>query len=80
LHEACHTFEPKAAAPTPGSADFCLITEDSLDEILRHLHSEGVTVELGPIERNGALGPMTSIYFRDPDQNLIEVSRYSVWP
>jgi catechol 2,3-dioxygenase-like lactoylglutathione lyase family enzyme len=77
VHEVGHGFEPKAATPTPGSADFCLITEESLDSISQHLQSEDVTVEVGPVERKGARGPMTSLYFRDPDQNLIEVSRYS---
>jgi len=78
LHEIGHTFEPKSAAPTPGSADFCLITRESIESILHHLQSENVAVELGPVERNGANGPMTSIYFRDPEHNLIEVSQYSV--
>jgi catechol 2,3-dioxygenase-like lactoylglutathione lyase family enzyme len=77
VHEVGRSFEPKAAAPTPGSADFCLITEESLASIFQHLQAEDVAVEVGPVERNGARGSMTSLYFRDPDQNLIEVSRYS---
>jgi catechol 2,3-dioxygenase-like lactoylglutathione lyase family enzyme len=76
LHEAGRTFEPKAAAPTPGSGDFCLITEWPLEEVRAHLAACGVTLELGPVEREGARGPMTSLYFRDPDGNLVEVSRY----
>lgn len=76
LHETGRTFEPKAAAPTPGAGDFCLITPQPIDDVLAHLDACGVKVEIGPVERNGAQGPMTSIYFRDPDGNLVEVSRY----
>jgi catechol 2,3-dioxygenase-like lactoylglutathione lyase family enzyme len=76
LHEVGHTFEPKAAAPTPGAGDFCLITERPIEEVLAHLSSHDILIELGPMKRNGALGSMTSIYFRDPDQNLVEISRY----
>src|SRR5689334_23770862 len=76
LHEIDHTFEPKAQAPTAGSADFCLVTDESLDDIAQHLRAENVRIEVGPVERNGARGPMTSLYFRDPDGNLVEVSRY----
>jgi catechol 2,3-dioxygenase-like lactoylglutathione lyase family enzyme len=76
LHAAGHEFEPKARTPTPGSADFCLITRESLDAVQARLDAEGVSVELGPISRTGALGAMTSLYFRDPDQNLVEVSVY----
>jgi catechol 2,3-dioxygenase-like lactoylglutathione lyase family enzyme len=77
LHLAGHEFEPKADRPVPGSADFCLITTDPLDQVTSELAGHGVPVELGPVERTGALGSMLSVYFRDPDQNLVEVSRYS---
>ncbi|XP_071614019.1 glyoxalase domain-containing protein 5 isoform X2 [Heliangelus exortis] len=77
LHEAGKEFEPKARHPVPGSADFCLITEVPLEQLLDHLQACGVTIEEGPVARTGAVGPITSIYFRDPDENLIEVSRYS---
>lgn len=76
LHEVERTFEPKAAVPTPGSGDFCLITHWPIDDVLAHLAACGVTIEVGPVERRGAQGPMTSVYFRDPDGNLVEVSRY----
>lgn len=76
VHEVGHTFEPKAHVPTPGSSDFCLITTEPIEKVLDQLRSEGVNIEEGPIKRNGAQGEMLSIYFRDPDQNLIEVSHY----
>jgi catechol 2,3-dioxygenase-like lactoylglutathione lyase family enzyme len=76
LHPAGHEFEPKAAHPTPGSADLCLITADPLAQVVTELTAHGVAVEEGPVDRTGAIGPMRSVYFRDPDQNLIEVSSY----
>ena len=76
LHARGHSFLPCATEPAPGSADFCLITEENIDEIARHLHDQGVKIELGPVERNGARGPIISVYIRDPDRNLIEISRY----
>lgn len=74
LHRAGAPIAPHAASPTPGSADLCLISQTPLPEVLTHLQREGVAVELGPVRRTGALGPITSVYFRDPDCNLIEVS------
>ncbi|MER9333429.1 VOC family protein [Mesorhizobium sp. M0293] len=76
VHEIGRTFEPKAKVPTPGSGDFCLVTDRPLDEVSTRLATNGVAVELGPVERVGARGPMMSIYFRDPDGNLVEVSEY----
>jgi catechol 2,3-dioxygenase-like lactoylglutathione lyase family enzyme len=76
VHQADHTFDPKAQQPTPGAGDFCLIATVPLSDVMDRLAQHGVTVELGPIERTGALGPMQSIYFRDPDANLVEVSNY----
>ncbi|MBF0324455.1 VOC family protein [Magnetospirillum moscoviense] len=76
LHQNGREFEPKAHCPTPGAADFCLITERPLDEVAARLHREGIAIEEGPVARTGATGPITSLYFRDPDGNLVEVSRY----
>ena len=76
LHEAGHTFEPKAAAATVGAGDFCLITERPIADVEKRLASCGVAIELGPVKRIGAQGSMTSLYFRDPDGNLVEVSEY----
>jgi catechol 2,3-dioxygenase-like lactoylglutathione lyase family enzyme len=76
LHRAGHEFEPKAHRPTPGSADLCLIAEGPLEQVIEDLAAYGVPIEEGPVERTGATGPIRSVYFRDPDQNLIEVSIY----
>ncbi|WP_246696233.1 VOC family protein [Mesorhizobium sp. SARCC-RB16n] len=76
VHEISRTFEPKAKSPTPGSGDFCLISDRPLGEFLADLEANDVVVELGPVERIGAQGPMISVYFRDPDDNLVEVSHY----
>jgi catechol 2,3-dioxygenase-like lactoylglutathione lyase family enzyme len=66
-----------ADKPTPGSADVCFITSLSLSDVIAHLNSYGVELIAGPVERNGARGLMMSLYFRDPDKNLIEVSNYA---
>nr|XP_054767920.1 glyoxalase domain-containing protein 5-like [Lytechinus pictus] len=76
LHESGKEFEPKAARPTPGSADLCFIADTSLEDVMAHLIECGVSVEEGPVMRTGAMGPINSVYFRDPDMNLIEVSNY----
>jgi catechol 2,3-dioxygenase-like lactoylglutathione lyase family enzyme len=77
LHRAGHEFEPKARRPTPGSADLCLIAADPLERVIEELAAQDVPIEEGPVERTGAAGPIRSVYFRDPDQNLIEVSNYA---
>ena len=74
LHEARHEFAPYAAAPTPGSADLCLLTSHSIERVIEHITSCGVPVELGPVLRTGAMGDILSIYLRDPDGNLIEIA------
>ena len=76
LHEAGKEFEPKASRPTPGSADLCFTTTTSIDEVVRRLELSKVRILGGPVNRTGALGEMMSVYFRDPDLNLIEVSNY----
>jgi catechol 2,3-dioxygenase-like lactoylglutathione lyase family enzyme len=76
LHEAGHEFEPKARVAVPGSADLCLLVEGSLDAWLAHLEELDVPVVEGPVARTGALGPMTSVYVRDPDGNLVEIGSY----
>ena len=74
LHEAGREFEPKAATPTPGSANLCFLTNVSVAEVVEHLEANGVEIIEGPVRRTGATGPITSVYFRDPDGNLLEVS------
>ncbi|XP_041653769.1 glyoxalase domain-containing protein 5 [Cheilinus undulatus] len=77
LHQLGQEFEPKAKRPTSGSADLCLITKTPLAAVAAHLKVCGVQIEEGPVERTGAVGTITSLYFRDPDHNLIEVSNYN---
>jgi catechol 2,3-dioxygenase-like lactoylglutathione lyase family enzyme len=77
LHQQGKEFEPKADRPMPGSADFCLITETPIAEVIQRLQSCNVAVVHGPVEKIGALGPMLSIYFRDPDLNLVEIANYA---
>ena len=74
LHEAGRELEPKARHPTPGALDLCLLAEASLDEVAGRLRAAGVEIELGPVPRTGATGPIRSIYVRDPDGNLVEIS------
>ena len=76
LHEYGREFEPKALHPTPGSMDLCLITETPISEVITHLHSQNIQITEGPVQRTGACGAIQSLYFRDPDGNLIEVSNY----
>jgi len=77
LHQHGEEFEPKALAPTPGSADLCVIASTPLADVAAHLRECGVEVIEGPVARTGATGAMVSLYFRDPDGNLIEVSNYA---
>ncbi len=77
LHEVGREFEPKAQRATAGSGDFCLITETPLDTVIAHLTGQGISIELGPIDRTGATGPIRSVYVRDPDRNLVEVANYT---
>jgi catechol 2,3-dioxygenase-like lactoylglutathione lyase family enzyme len=77
LHEAGREFEPRARLATPGSADLCFVVEQPLMDWAEHLEALGVSLVEGPVPRVGALGPMTSIYFRDPDGNLLELASYT---
>ena len=74
LHQRGHEFNPKAAHPTPGSADLCFLTTTSLEDVIAYLTEQKVHIEEGPVERDGAIGKLRSIYLRDPDRNLIEIS------
>lgn len=74
LHPHGAEFEPKAAHPVLGSADLCFIVSTPLEQVIEHLDACGVAIEQGPIARTGATGPLISVYIRDPDRNLIELS------
>ena len=76
LHQKGNEFEPKAYHPTPGSADLCFITTTPLNIVIRELQDKNIPIPQGPLERTGAVGKLLSVYFRDPDDNLIEVSNY----
>jgi catechol 2,3-dioxygenase-like lactoylglutathione lyase family enzyme len=80
LHPAGREFEPKAARPTPGSGDLCFVTASPIDDVVAALQARGVEIEDGPVPRSGAQGPMTSVYLRDPDRNLLEVASYADAP
>ncbi len=76
LHQKGKEFEPKAKYPTTGSSDLCFISETKIEDVLSELKQKNIEVIEGIVERTGALGKIKSVYFRDPDFNLIEVSNY----
>jgi catechol 2,3-dioxygenase-like lactoylglutathione lyase family enzyme len=76
LHQAGREYEPKALKPVPGSADLCLIAATPLEQVIESLRAAGIAIVEGPVDKTGATGPIRSVYLRDPDGNLIEVSNY----
>lgn len=74
LHRAGKEYEPYARKPTPGAADLCFLTSTPLDVFIEHCRKNGVEILEGPVTRTGATGPIISVYFRDPDGNLLEVA------
>lgn len=76
LHVRGHEIEPKAHVAAPGTLDLCFIVDAPLEDVITRLANENIPILLGPVTRTGATGPIQSVYLRDPDQNLIELSRY----
>lgn len=76
LHAASELVEPTATHPVPGSANLCFLTTNAISEVQEHLRANDVRIEEGPVGRTGTSGPITSLYFQDPDGNLIEIARY----
>ncbi|MEM8792026.1 MAG: VOC family protein [Pseudomonadota bacterium] len=74
LHEAGREFSPRAMRPTPGSGDLCFLADRPLADVVARIEVAGVAIEEGPVPRTGATGPIMSVYLRDPDDNLIEIS------
>ncbi len=74
LHQRGHELSPHAAHATPGSADLCFVTPVPLEEVIEYLAALKIHVELGPVERTSGVGKLRSVYIRDPDRNLIEIS------
>ncbi|EPL9571474.1 VOC family protein [Providencia rettgeri] len=76
IHQYGKEFEPKAHLPVPGALDLCFISDTPLAEVQAHIQQQGVEIIEGPVKRTGAMGPILSIYLRDVDLNLIEISEY----
>ena len=72
LHQAGAEFQPHAATPLPGTGDLCLLVDGSIEAVVEHLGNVGIAIEEGPVDRTGAVGPLRSVYVRDPDGNLVE--------
>lgn len=76
LHPVDNDIDFVAAEPTPGGGDFCLVTETAIEAVERQLRKRDIEIIAGPVKRTGATGPITSVYFRDPDANLVEIGTY----
>ena len=74
IHEEKKPIKPNALNPSSGSMDICFISKNKIKDWLYHLKNKGINIEIGPEKKTGALGPILSIYIRDPDFNLIEIS------
>lgn len=74
LHAAANPLQPAARCPEPGSADLCFLTEMPVSQVLEHLQACSIPLIEGPVQRTGTLGPILSVYIRDPDGNLIEIA------
>lgn len=72
LHQVGAEFQPHAATPLPGTGDLCLLVDGSIEAVVEHLGNVGIAIEEGPVDRTGAVGPLRSVYVRDPDGNLVE--------
>ena len=74
IHEEKKPIKPNALNPSSGSMDICFISKNKINDWVNHLVKKGINIEIGPEKKTGALGPILSIYIRDPDFNLIEIS------
>ncbi|MEJ2136838.1 MAG: VOC family protein [Desulfofustis sp.] len=77
LHRAGAEFQPCAGRPTAGSADLCFVTDTPIETVIEHFKQCDIVIETGPVDRTGARGPIRSVYIRDPDDNLLELSNYT---
>jgi len=76
VHDVAAPIAPHADRPMPGSLDICFLTDLSPDAVVERLLAAAIPVEEGPVSRTGAMGPITSVYCRDPDGNLVEIASY----
>ncbi len=74
IHEENKPLKPNALNPSSGSMDICFISQNKINDWMHHLEKKEINIEIGPEQKTGALGPILSIYIRDPDFNLIEIS------